>query len=89
MYSGVTSLFLLCEVSLWDLDNCSIMSVFTPDSKISCLTVVLDRKAILVGMSDSAALILKKSSAKVTVNSSERDLFREESTSNEAESEEN
>ncbi|CAM2113218.1 unnamed protein product [Caretta caretta] len=52
LYSG--------EVSLWDLDDCSVMSVFTPDSKISCLTVALDRKTILVGMSDSPALILKK-----------------------------
>ncbi|TFK16026.1 tRNA (adenine(58)-N(1))-methyltransferase catalytic subunit TRMT61A [Platysternon megacephalum] len=87
---GAKAVLLAGEVSLWDLDNCSVMSVFTPDSNISCLTVALDRKTILVGMSDSPALIiLKKSSAKVTVNSTDRDLFGEESTSSEEESEEN
>ncbi|CAM5141033.1 unnamed protein product [Natator depressus] len=60
MLGGAKAVLLAGEVRLWDLDDCSVMSVFTLDSKISCLTVALDRKTILVGMSDSPALIILK-----------------------------
>ncbi|KAJ6668622.1 hypothetical protein lerEdw1_012104 [Lerista edwardsae] len=76
------------EVSLWDLENGTIISIFTPDSKISCLTVAFDRKTILLGLSDSPTLItLKMLSINTAASSSGRDLFGEESTSSEEEAE--
>lgn len=76
------------EVSLWDLENGTVISIFTPDSKISCLNVANDRKTVLLGLSDSPTLItLQMLSTSTTASSSGRDLFGEESTSSEEEPE--
>lgn len=78
------------DVSLWDLDNGTVVSVFTPDSKICCLTLAADRKTILIGMSDTPSLVTLKIASKDKDSSYfvGTDLFGEESTSSEDEPEE-
>ncbi|XP_042323154.1 uncharacterized protein LOC121930632 isoform X2 [Sceloporus undulatus] len=74
------------EVSLWDLESGKVISIFTPDSKISCMTVAFDRKAILLGLSDSPTLItLKMLSLNTATLLTGTDLFGEESSSSEEE----
>ncbi|XP_075142931.1 uncharacterized protein LOC142218232 [Leptodactylus fuscus] len=88
---GRTKAILLSgEVSLWDLDNGNVVSVFTPDSKICCLTLAVDRKTILIGMSDTPSLITLKIASRDMDSSYVvgTDLFGEESTSSEDEPEE-
>ncbi|XP_062837471.1 uncharacterized protein LOC100559988 isoform X3 [Anolis carolinensis] len=76
------------EVSLWDLERGTVISIFTPDSNISCLTLALDRKAILLGLTDSTTLItLKMLSLNTAASLTGTDLFGEESSSSEEESE--
>ncbi|XP_053556225.1 uncharacterized protein LOC128647464 [Bombina bombina] len=84
---GSKALLLSGEVSLWDLDNGTLVSVFTPDSKICSLSLATDRKTILVGMSDTPFLITLSiaSKDKGNLQSSGTDLFGEESTSSEDE----
>uniref|UniRef100_A0A8C5WG25 NACHT and WD repeat domain-containing protein 2 n=1 Tax=Leptobrachium leishanense TaxID=445787 RepID=A0A8C5WG25_9ANUR len=88
---GSKAILLSGEVSLWDLDNGTIVSVFTPDTKICCLSLAPDRKTILVGMSDSPSLITLKvaSGNKGNTFSTGTNLFGEESTSSEDEANDN
>nr|XP_014340238.1 PREDICTED: uncharacterized protein LOC102364681 [Latimeria chalumnae] len=88
---GEKAVLLAGEVSLWDLSICRVLSVFTPDSKIQCLSLALDESMILIGMSDNPALItLKlKSKEKAQVNFTGRDLFGEASSSSEEEDADN
>ncbi|XP_053110680.1 uncharacterized protein LOC128326880 isoform X3 [Hemicordylus capensis] len=82
------AILLAGEVSLWDLENGTVISIFTPDSKILCLTVAFDKKTILLGLSDSPTLItLKMLSINTATCSTGKDLFGEESTSSEEEPE--
>ncbi|XP_056416173.1 uncharacterized protein LOC130357501 [Hyla sarda] len=87
---GSKAILLSGDVSLWDLDNGSVVSVFTPDSLICCLTLAADRKTILVGMSDTPSLVTLKiaSKDKDSSNYVGIDLFGEESTSSEDEADE-
>uniref|UniRef100_A0A6J0UD75 Uncharacterized protein isoform X1 n=4 Tax=Pogona vitticeps TaxID=103695 RepID=A0A6J0UD75_9SAUR len=76
------------EVSLWDLERGTVISIFTPDSKISCMTLAFDRKSILLGFSDSPTLItLKMLSVNTAATFPGTDLFGEESSSSEEEPE--
>ncbi|XP_077158423.1 uncharacterized protein LOC143819984 isoform X2 [Paroedura picta] len=85
---GTKAVLLAGEISLWDLENGTLLSIFTPDSKISCLTVAFDRQTILLGLSDSPTLItLKMVSITSAGSSTGKDLFGEESTSSEEEPE--
>ena len=78
----------LGEVSLWDLERGTVISIFTPDSKISCMTLAFDRKSILLGFSDSPTLItLKMLSVNTAATFPGTDLFGEESSSSEEEPE--
>ncbi|KAB5579452.1 hypothetical protein PHYPO_G00195220 [Pangasianodon hypophthalmus] len=55
---GAKAILLADEVSLWDLDAGSVLSVFTPDSRIQCVSVVGDEKCtLLLGFSDISTLI--------------------------------
>ncbi|XP_077135681.1 uncharacterized protein LOC143793014 [Ranitomeya variabilis] len=87
---GAKAILLSSDISLWDLDNGTVVSVFTPDSKIYCLTLAADRKTILIGMSDTPSLITLKIASKDKESSSflGLDLFGEESTSSEDEPDE-
>ncbi|XP_068125049.1 uncharacterized protein [Hyperolius riggenbachi] len=86
---GSKAVLLSGDVSLWNLDNGTLISVFSPDSKICCLSLASDRKTILIGMSDTPYLINLKiaSRDKDNNNSMGADLFGEESTSSEDEPE--
>ncbi|XP_054845628.1 uncharacterized protein LOC129336525 [Eublepharis macularius] len=85
---GTKAVLLAGEVSLWDLESGTLISIFTPDSKISCLTVAYDRQTVLLGLSDSPILItLKMLSSHSAGSSTGKDLFGEESTSSEEEPE--
>nr|XP_056711044.1 uncharacterized protein LOC130482358 [Euleptes europaea] len=80
------AILLAGEVSLWDLESGTLISIFTPESKISCLTVAFDRQTVLLGLSDSTTLItLKMLSVTSAGSSTGKDLFGEESTSSEEE----
>ncbi|CAH2300407.1 NACHT and WD repeat domain-containing 2-like isoform X3 [Pelobates cultripes] len=84
---GSKAILLAGDVSLWDLDNGTVVSVFSPDSTICCLSLATDRKTILVGMSDTPSLITLKVASQDRENtySMGADLFGEESTSSEDE----
>ncbi|XP_062991183.1 uncharacterized protein LOC134404425 [Elgaria multicarinata webbii] len=74
------------EVSLWNLEIGTVISIFTPDSKISCMTIDADRRAVLLGLSDSPTLItLKMLSINTAASSTGKDVFGEESSSSEEE----
>ncbi|XP_066429582.1 uncharacterized protein [Eleutherodactylus coqui] len=87
---GSKAILLSGDVSLWDLDSGTVVSVFTPDSKICCLTLSADRKTILMGMSDTPSLVTLKIASKDKDSSYGlgTDLFGEESTSSEDEPDE-
>ncbi|XP_075695609.1 uncharacterized protein LOC142661658 [Rhinoderma darwinii] len=87
---GSKAILLSGDVSLWNLNNGTVVSVFTPDSKICCLTLATDRKTILIGMSDTPSLITLKIASKDDDSSYfvGTDLFGEESTSSEDEPDE-
>nr|XP_033799042.1 uncharacterized protein LOC117359821 [Geotrypetes seraphini] len=86
---GAKAILLAGEVSLWDLNNGRVISVFTPDSTICYLSLALDRTTVLLCMSDSSALItLKITGKKESLISEGKDLFGEESTSSEEEPDE-
>ncbi|KAM9329505.1 uncharacterized protein PAF06_003294 [Gastrophryne carolinensis] len=84
---GSKAVLLAGDVSLWNLDNGTVVSVFTPDSRICCLSLASDRQTILLGMSDTPSLITLKIASKEKGNgdSSGAILFGEESTSSEDE----
>ncbi|KAM4807673.1 uncharacterized protein WCC33_012466 [Rhinophrynus dorsalis] len=88
---GSIAILLSGDVSLWNLDNGTLVSIFTPDSKICCLALATDRKTIIVGMSDTSSLITLRIASKDKKNilSTGTDLFGEESTSSEDESDDN
>ncbi|XP_018086077.1 uncharacterized protein LOC108698788 isoform X2 [Xenopus laevis] len=84
---GSKAILLSGEVSMWNLDNGTLMSVFTPDSKICCLSLATDRKTILIGMSDTPSLINLKIASRdgESISSTGTNLFGEESSSSEDE----
>ncbi|XP_044305819.1 uncharacterized protein LOC123033310 isoform X1 [Varanus komodoensis] len=83
---GTQAVLLAGEVSLWNLERGTVISIFTPDSKISCMTISSDRRAALLGLSDSPTLVtLKMLSVNAAASSTGKDLFGEESSSSEEE----
>ncbi|XP_078535057.1 uncharacterized protein LOC144821717 [Lissotriton helveticus] len=87
---GAKAILLTDEVSLWDLDAGTFISLFTPDSRICCLSLAADKRTMLLGMSDSPALITLRlaSKDKLDLAASGGDLFGEEATSSEDEPDE-
>ncbi|XP_062848885.1 uncharacterized protein LOC134311211 [Trichomycterus rosablanca] len=87
---GGKAILLAGEASVWDLDSGTVLSVFTPDSKIQCLSVVDDENcSFLLGFSDTASLISmtlsKKGGAKIAKTAQQDHLFGESSSSEEDE----
>ncbi|MBN3291557.1 NWD1 protein, partial [Polypterus senegalus] len=80
---GAKVILLAGDVSLWDLNGGFLISVFTPDSKIQCLSLTCDRKTMLIGMSDKSALISLKLMSKeiMKTSTSGLDLFGEQPSS--------
>ncbi|KAI4905072.1 hypothetical protein NFI96_016045, partial [Prochilodus magdalenae] len=56
--AGSKAILLADEVSMWDLDAGTVLSVFTPDSRIQCVSVLSsENSSLLVGFSDTPILI--------------------------------
>ncbi|XP_019639552.1 PREDICTED: uncharacterized protein LOC109481422 isoform X1 [Branchiostoma belcheri] len=45
------------DISLWDLESGSVLSVFTPDMRIQTCNVAMNGKLIVFGMRDSSSLV--------------------------------
>ena len=77
----------LDKISLWDLDRGSVLSVFSPDARIECVTPL--GGGLLLGLSQSPTLItLRLTSpavARATRDTTEGDLFGESSSSEDEE----
>uniref|UniRef100_A0A2H6NJ32 Anaphase-promoting complex subunit 4 WD40 domain-containing protein n=1 Tax=Micrurus carvalhoi TaxID=3147026 RepID=A0A2H6NJ32_9SAUR len=85
---GTKAILLAGEVSFWDLESGAVISIFTFDSKISCMTVACDKKTVLLGLSNSSTLTtLKMMSINTAENSIGNNLFGEDSSSSEEECE--
>ncbi|TSK82214.1 NACHT domain- and WD repeat-containing protein 1 [Bagarius yarrelli] len=55
---GTEAILLADELSVWDLEAGTVLSVFTPDSRIQCVSVVGNEKCtVLLGFSDISTLI--------------------------------
>ncbi|XP_041079688.1 uncharacterized protein LOC121297430 [Polyodon spathula] len=87
---GERAILLAGDISLWDLKGGTVVSVFTPDSKIQCLSLTHDKETILLGMSDNPALITMKLMSKEIMKTSSKgmDLFGEISSSSDEEEDE-
>lgn len=73
---------------MWDLDAGTVLSVFTPDSRIQCVSLVDDEKCtLLLGFSDISTLIIMSLSqqgvAAPVKMASHDQLFGESSSSDE------
>lgn len=84
----VTLSFSAGETSVWDLISGTVLSVFTPDSKIQCLSMVDDENcSFLLELSDNAGLIRmtlgKKRGAKIATTTQQGHLFGEPNSSEE------
>ncbi|XP_043919446.1 NACHT and WD repeat domain-containing protein 2-like [Protopterus annectens] len=86
---GAKAVLLAGDVSLWDLISGTVLSVFTPDSKIRCLSLTPDGYTVLIGMSDNSALISLKLTSQdgVRINLEGTNMFGEQSSSSEDEEE--
>ncbi|KAI1883557.1 hypothetical protein AGOR_G00232810 [Albula goreensis] len=85
---GAKAILLAGEVSLWDLDASTVLSVFTPDSRIQCLSLLGEDNTLLLGLSDSPTLVTLKltSQEPSKMSASGDDLFGEESSEDEGDS---
>lgn len=78
------------QLSLWDLEACSVLSVLSLDAYVHCMTLLRGCEvSVLLGLSHSPALITVRSTS-ITVTkaapvSTEGDLFGESSSSEEEE----
>nr|XP_046237578.1 uncharacterized protein si:ch211-212k18.6 [Scatophagus argus] len=87
---GTKAILLSGQLSLWDLETCSILSVLSLDAHVSCMRLLHGHKiCVLLGLSHSPALISIKSTSRTvsspTQASEDRDLFGESSSSEEEE----
>lgn len=45
------------DISMWDLDKGTVLAVYTPDTKISAMTVAMDGQLLCFGLKDSMSVI--------------------------------
>ena len=68
------------DVSLWDLEEANLLAVFTPDTKIECLNVVMRGQLITFGVHDFPDLVILKmagKNVKALLDTEHEDLFGE------------
>ncbi|KAG7461821.1 hypothetical protein MATL_G00195090 [Megalops atlanticus] len=84
---GAKAILLAGEVSLWDLDAGTVLSVFTPDSRIQCLSLLGDSRTLLLGLSDSPTLVMMKLTSQDVARTAAAgdNLFGEQSSGSEDE----
>ncbi|XP_070711235.1 uncharacterized protein [Pempheris klunzingeri] len=95
MTEGGTKAVLLSagQLSLWDLEVCSVLSVLSPDGRVSCVRLLHGREvSLLLGLGHSPTLIGVRSASGTVCSASQvsrdSDLFGESSSSEEEEEEE-
>ncbi|KAG9274177.1 hypothetical protein AMEX_G11074 [Astyanax mexicanus] len=88
---GTKAILLADELSVWDLDAGTVLSVFTPDSRIQCVSVLGDENCTLhLGFSDTPTLIsmtLSKQGLTAASKDKRQDRVFGESSSSEEEDE--
>ncbi|XP_028856386.1 uncharacterized protein LOC114801979 isoform X2 [Denticeps clupeoides] len=83
---GAKAVLLAGELSVWDLDVGTVLSTFTPDSTIQCISRLDENCSIvLLGFADQSTLISMRLSNEETKStmSTQEDLFGESSSSEE------
>ncbi|XP_077986889.1 uncharacterized protein LOC144441205 isoform X2 [Glandiceps talaboti] len=48
------------DISLWDLERNTLLALFTPDTRIQCMEVLLDGELIVVGLTDTSSVVTLK-----------------------------
>lgn len=80
------------DISVWDIERASVISVFTPDMRITCCSVMLDGKVIAFGLQEIPELVMLKFKGKdvpaIEVASEEMYKERPEESSDEEDSDE-
>ena len=86
---GVRAVVFAGDISVWDLERGSVLAVFTPDMKIQCLTVSMDR-LIVFGLRDRSEVVTLKLMVNgvMAIAASGENMFDEESSSDEYEDDE-
>ncbi|XP_027143899.1 uncharacterized protein LOC109137463 [Larimichthys crocea] len=87
---GAKAILLSGQLSLWDLEACTVLSVLSMDAHVRCMMPLHGRETcVLLGLSHSPALISVRSTFRTvsseTPASTDRDLFGESSSSEEEE----
>ncbi|CAK6968650.1 RWD domain-containing protein 4 Protein FAM28A [Scomber scombrus] len=87
---GTKAILLSGQLSLWDLEACSVLSVLSLDARVRCMRLLRRYDAsVLLGLSHSHALIAVRSTSETVTTatpvSTEGDLFGESSSSEEEE----
>ncbi|XP_022094961.1 uncharacterized protein LOC110981600 isoform X2 [Acanthaster planci] len=54
---GARAVVFANDISLWDLDRASLIALFTPDIRITCVEVVMGGQLIVMGLRESADLV--------------------------------
>ncbi|XP_035531599.1 uncharacterized protein LOC118338398 [Morone saxatilis] len=89
---GTRAILLSGQLSLWDLEACSVLSVLSLDARVRCMKLLRGcETSILLGLSHSPTLISARSTCSHPVSSATRapkdeDLFGESSSSEEEDS---
>ena len=68
------------DISLWDLENATLLAAFTPDTRIEVVNVVMNGQLITMGVHEFPELIVMKMSGrdvKSLVDTEHEDLFGE------------
>ena len=77
---GERAVVFASDISLWDLEKANLLAVFTPDTKIECLNVVMNGQLITFGVHDFPDLVILKMTGKgvkALVDTEHEDLFGE------------
>ncbi|XP_074480037.1 uncharacterized protein LOC141760845 [Sebastes fasciatus] len=84
---GTKAILLSGQLSLWDLEACSVLSVLSLDAHIRCMKLLPGcQVSVLLGLSHSPALISVRSTSRTATQVSRHgDLFGESSSSEEDE----
>ncbi|XP_042256653.1 uncharacterized protein LOC121889028 [Thunnus maccoyii] len=87
---GTKAILLSGQLSLWDLEACSVLSVLSLDAHVCCMKLLRGCKvSVLLGLSHSHALVTVRATSKTVTTatpvSTEGDLFGESSSSEEEE----
>lgn len=45
------------DISMWDLDKGTVLAVYTPDTRISAMTIAMDGQLLCFGLKDSLSVV--------------------------------